>query len=231
MRPKLLDLFCGAGGASVGYARAGFEVYGVDNRPQPHYPFPFLQMDALEVMEKLNDERNYCLNFIKDNRQVRLCRLDFGAFHASPPCQFASILTPTRDKARHPNLIPAVRDALAKTGKPYVIENVKGARAHLVDPIMLCGTMFGLHIYRHRYFEVNFPLPLLVTSCNHFKHPVLISGTHKRSDQPRFEYKVADCRAASGIDWMTRKELDQAIPLAYTEYIGKYLMMAVLRKG
>jgi DNA (cytosine-5)-methyltransferase 1 len=200
-KPRLLDLFCGAGGAAMGYHWAGFEVVGVDIKPQPHYPFEFHQGDALA----------YPLE-------------GFDAYHASPPCQFASILTPTDKKANHENLIPATRQRLLATGKPLVIENVKGARKYLSNPIFLCGTMFGLRIYRHRYFETNIELPLLNLSCNHFKHPVLISGTHKRTDQPRFEYKVAECREASGIDWMTHAELDQAIPPAYTKYIGKYLM-------
>jgi DNA (cytosine-5)-methyltransferase 1 len=204
-KPKLLDLYCGAGGAAMGYYRAGFEVIGVDIEPQPHFPFEFHQGDAL----------TYPLE-------------GFDAYHASPPCQFASILTPTDKKANHENLIPATRQRLLATGKPFVIENVKGAREHLINPIFLCGTMFGLRIYRHRYFETNIVLPLLNTSCNHFKHPVLISGTHKRTDQPRFEYKVAECREASGIDWMTHAELDQAIPPAYTEYIGKYLIKALI---
>jgi DNA (cytosine-5)-methyltransferase 1 len=203
-KPKLLDLYCGAGGAAMGYYRAGFEVVGVDIEPQPHYPFEFHEADAL----------TYPLE-------------GFDAYHASPPCQFASILTPTDKKANHENLIPATRARLLATGKPFVIENVKGARKYLINPIFLCGTMFGLKIYRHRYFETNIALPLLNVSCNHFKHPVLISGTHKRTDQPRFEYKVAECREASGIDWMTHAELDQAIPPAYTEYIGKYLLEVV----
>ena len=222
-KPRLLDLFCGAGGAAMGYHRAGFEVYGIDNKLQPHYLFPFLQMDALEAMDRLLLGEG--LTF---SNGETLYLADFAAFHASPPCQFASILTPTNKKANHVNLIPATRQRLLATGKPFVVENVKGARKYLINPIFLCGTMFGLRIYRHRYFETNITLPLLNTSCNHFKHPVLISGTHKRTGQPRFEYKVAECREASGIDWMTHTELDQAIPPAYTEYIGGYLLKEVL---
>jgi DNA (cytosine-5)-methyltransferase 1 len=203
-KPRLLDLFCGAGGAAVGYSRAGFEVVGVDIKPQPHYPFEFHQADAL----------TYPLE-------------GFDAYHASPPCQFGTIETSKKYRGNHQNLIPQTQILLKTTHKPYVIENVPNNKKWLNNPFMLCGTMFGLNIYRHRYFEVNFEIPLLQTSCCHFKSPVLITGTHRRSYEPRYEYSVADCREASGINWMIRTELDQAIPPAYTEYIGKYLMEAI----
>lgn len=131
MRPRLLDLFCGAGGASMGYHRAGFEVIGVDIKLQPHYPFKFYQADALAFPLE-----------------------GYDAYHASPPCQAYSEATPITTKSKHPQLIRIVHDLLIKLDKPYVIENVEGARWHLENPIMLCGTMFGLDVWRHRWFEV-----------------------------------------------------------------------------
>lgn len=206
---RLLDLFSGAGGCSVGYNRAGFEVVGIDNQPQPHYPFEFHQADALE--------------YLKAHWQ------EFDAFHASPPCQFASECTPPQHRAKHPNLIPATRMALQATGKPFVIENVENARRHLIEPVMLCGTMFGLGVWRHRYFECEPRLFSLRPPCNHEGYPVLITGTTRRAPRNggRFEYRVQECRNASGIDWMTRKELDQAIPPAFTEYLGRLLLITI----
>lgn len=122
-KPKLLDLFCGAGGAAMGYHRAGFEVTGIDINPQPHYPFKFIQADAM----------TYPLG-------------GFDCYHASPPCQRYSILTRGLHQDRienYPDLIAPIRDRLLHTGKPYVIENVEGARKLLINPVKLCGTMFG----------------------------------------------------------------------------------------
>ena len=119
---RALDLFCGAGGASMGLHRAGFDVVGVDIVPQKHYPFTFIQADAL--------------TFPLDG---------FDFVWASPPCQFASVLT-AQHRHKHSNLIPAIRERLQAAGVPYLIENVAGARSHLRNPIMLCGSMFGLQI-------------------------------------------------------------------------------------
>jgi DNA (cytosine-5)-methyltransferase 1 len=137
MKPRILDLFCGAGGASAGYARAGFDVVGVDLNPQPRYPFEFHQADAL--------------TFPLDG---------FDAIHASPPCQAYSTMRRGLWKDReHPDLIAPIRDRLIGADVPYVIENVEGARRLLVNPVLLCGTMFGLgtkegnQLRRHRYFE------------------------------------------------------------------------------
>ncbi len=202
MKPKLLDLFCGAGGASMGYHRAGFEVEGVDIKPQPHYPFKFYQADAL--------------TFPLDG---------YDAYHASPPCQAYSQLTEKRFRGNHPDLIAYVRLRLA-LHKPFVIENVPGAKDRLWHPIRLCGTMFGLGVYRHRYFEISPEINTLFTPCNHHKNPVLVSGTTRRKSG-RIENSIAEKLKAMDIDWMTGKELDQAIPPAYTEYIGKYLIGAL----
>lgn len=209
MRPRLLDLFCCAGGAAMGYYRAGFRVVGVDIAPMPHYPFEFHQDDALE----------FCARYGKG----------FDAIHASPPCQRYSKCTPMAYRGNHPDLIGATREALLATGRPFVIENVENARALLENPVKVCGTMFGLNIWRHRYFEMN-PRPFILTnSCNHLDLPVLISGTTRRSpaNGGRFEFTAQECRDAADLQWMTRAEMDEAIPPAYTEFIGKYLLEAL----
>ena len=134
MRPRLLDLFCGAGGAGMGYSRAGFEVVGVDIAPQKHYPFEFHQADALEYLAQHGAE--------------------FDAIHASPPCQrYSAITHAKRTENNYPDLIPSTREALIKCDRPYVIENVP--RAPLINPLILCGTMFDLHVIRHRLFEMS----------------------------------------------------------------------------
>lgn len=230
IKPKLLDLFCGAGGAAMGYYRAGFDVVGVDIMPQPRYPFKFIQADALEYIAEHGAE--------------------FDAIHASPPCQLYSTMTNGRWKDReHPDLIDPVRDLLIASGKPYVIENVEGARAKLINPIMLCGTMFGLQtkhgsqLRRHRYFECN-SFFVLVMPCRHNngsaigvygggqnparKRPATIGvwghagGSSNRDGL--IQFGTQDRRDAMGIDWMTGNELAEAIPPAYTEFIGRHLM-------
>lgn len=223
-KPKLLDLFCGAGGCSEGYRRAGFEPYGIDNDPKPlrHYPFPYICMDALEAMDKLLAGEG--LTF---SNGETLYLDDFAAFHASPPCQGYSEATPIEYKKKHPRLIPEVRHYLRCTKKPFVIENVPSARYDMQEPVRLNGTIFGLPTYRNRYFETHPDfIPLLMPSDTHIKLPVVIRG-HTRRATGRYEYPADECRIAAGIDWMTKEELNQAIPPAYTEYIGKYLMEAV----
>lgn len=230
---RLLDLFCGAGGAAMGYSRAGFEVVGVDWKPQRTYPFDFIQADALEVLESWRTGGNWYAALG-----------NFDAIHASPPCQFASVATPMAYRERHPNHIPAVRAGLALSGVPSVIENVANARRHLREPmVMLCGTMFGLNIWRHRYFEgVNFTPPPSPYTCAHdtarlvVQHPgsnarearrkrlVLVSGTTRSVSGDRFEFTVAERREAMGTPWMTDAELDEAIPPVFTSFIGAALM-------
>jgi DNA (cytosine-5)-methyltransferase 1 len=207
MKPRLLDLFCGAGGAGMGYHRAGFEVVGVDIRPMPRYPFEFHQADALEYLAAHGHE--------------------FDAIHASPPCQAYSEETKKIYRANHPDLIAPTRKALKKIGRPYVIENVEAARKHLVTPLMLCGSMFGLNIWRHRYFEVSPIWMMSPATCRHNFAPVLITGTTRRTGYPRVDPPVALRRLAIGIDWMVTDELDEAIPPAYTEYIGNQLMQVL----
>jgi len=224
-KPKLLDLFCGGGGASMGYHRAGFEVYGIDNKPQKHYPFPFLQMDALNAMDRLL--RGEGLTF---NNGETLYATDFDAYHASPPCQANTKKSANWGRNRtywydHKDLIPETRVRLIATGRPFVIENVNGSP--LNGSLMLCGTMFGLKIIKHRFFEFNWDMPLMAPlTCNHKGVYNPWAGKGRSADK---------LREAEGIDWMpisggaSRKagytgDLFNAIPPAYTEYIGKYLM-------
>jgi DNA (cytosine-5)-methyltransferase 1 len=213
-RPRLLDLFCCAGGAGMGYHRAGFEVVGVDIKHRARNPHPVIEADVLGLDPA----------WIADN---------FDAVHASPPCQFATELN--NDKTRHENLIPPTRALLEATGLPYVIENVEGAKAHLVNPIVLCGSMFSLEsgdaeLRRHRLFECSFPVfPL--PHCSHAKRRVIgVYGGHGRDRRRKFngqDFTVEQRREAMGIDWMTGGELSQAIPPAYTEFLGRQLLAEV----
>lgn len=201
---KLLDLFCGAGGAAMGYHRAGFEVVGVDINPQPKFPLEFHQADALE----------YPL-------------AGFDVIHASPPCQAYSNLTPVGYKQSHPKLITIIRVKLMKNGVPFIIENVQGAKKELIDPIMLCGSMFGLRTQRHRFFETSF----IITApsvCDHSKIPLLVTTASKASRNLRFRLgmkpkTIKNAPLAYDIDWMGFAGLKEAIPPAYTEYIGTEL--------
>jgi DNA (cytosine-5)-methyltransferase 1 len=204
---KLLDLFCGAGGAAWGYHLAGFdEITGVDIKPQPRYPFEFIQADALEYLAEHGQE--------------------FDMIHASPPCQRFSNATPNSHKEGHPDLIKPVRKLLRRIGKPYVIENVTGARRHLKTPVMLCGSMFGLNVYRHRWFEIWPPVLLLSPPCRHDFTPVYITGSTGWGgcDFSRKDASIDQKREAMGILWMTTDEIDQAIPPAYTKFIGSKLL-------
>jgi DNA (cytosine-5)-methyltransferase 1 len=219
MRPRLLDLFCGAGGAAMGYHRAGFEVVGVDINPQPHYPFEFHQVDALE----------YPL-------------YGFDVVHASPPCQAyskhvtsrSSRWVPTLGKDE-PELIAATRTYISS--RMYVIENVMGAQSELVAPVMLCGTMFGLPISRHRLFESNvdlWPLPGHPDCRGTAKREALAKGWDYRdmtvTGKGRRAGTADRWRELLGIDWpTTQHELAEAIPPAYTEWIGRQLLAAIAR--
>lgn len=221
-RPRLLDFFCGAGGCSVGYARAGFDVIGVDINPQPNYPYELIRMDALAYLRgKIDADR---------------CHL-FDAIHASPPCQSFTAYKRTGNVGEYPNLIPETRELLKQTGLPYVIENVEGAP--LESPTMLCGSAFGLDVRRHRLFETNFPI--MAPGCSHGRqapnrYPGGRSkertGTNRGLCRNTVEVGTWDTpldvqKAAMGIDWMTLEELSEAIPPAYTEHIGGYLMAAI----
>lgn len=215
MRPRLLDLFCGAGGAAMGYHRAGFEVVGVDINPQPHYPFEFVQVDALKFLTYEND--------------------DFDAVHASPPCQS---FTAYRRRGggvgdRYLNLIPQTRHWLWVSGLPYVIENVPGAPLH--NPVTLCGSSFGLDVRRHRLFESN--VPILAPPCDHsWQTPRFPQATNRSNLRSTVEIGVWRIpldvqRKAMGIEWMTLPELSEAIPPAYTEHIGRQLIEHIEREA
>jgi DNA (cytosine-5)-methyltransferase 1 len=134
-----------------------------------------------------------------------------------------------RYRDNHPDLIAPTRELLRAAGKPYVIENVENARALLINPIKLCGSMFGLKLWRHRYFEMWPDVLCLTPTCNHAELPVLITGTTRRKPEKggRMEYSAQQCRDASGLHWMTRKEMDEAIPPIFTKWIGERLMKAV----
>lgn len=203
---SLLDLFCGAGGASVGYHRAGFEIVGVDLAGQPRYPFEFHRGDALEFLHEHGHE--------------------FDVIHASPPCQAYTPLGALHPHKTYPDLITATRAALDIADRPYVIENVMAAPLIKERSIILCGGMFGLRTYRHRRFESRIPL----TAPDHPKHVTRTATTRRRERWERGWHVsiTGDVGTyvgpeAMGIDWMTGNELCQAVPPAYTEYLGRRL--------
>jgi DNA (cytosine-5)-methyltransferase 1 len=207
---KLLDLFCGAGGAAMGYSRAGFEVVGVDSHPMPRYPFEFHQADALAFVAEHGHE--------------------FDCIHASPPCQrYSRTINLTHNAHSHPDLIADVRTLLRATKKLYVIENVEGAP---LDGITLCGLVFGLKVYRHRVFESNVLLlqPAHVQhrdSMPAFGHGLSPKGFVSVAGGSHFRGESAYRRFAMGIDWMATRELQQAIPPVYTLFVGAQLMRAL----
>ncbi|MEM9710616.1 MAG: hypothetical protein AAGA17_00250 [Actinomycetota bacterium] len=207
---RLLDLFCGGGGAAMGYHRAGFDVVGIDLHDQPDYPFEFVKADALEQFPGL----------IADG---------FDAVHASPPCQFA---TAYRRKGHGVgdgalNLIPQTRELLEATGLPWIIENVEQAAAHLVDPVRLCGSSFGLDVRRHRLFESN--VRLVAPPCSHgWQTPRFPPATNRTNLRRTIEvgvYRIPIARQRIGmeIDWLPLETLSQAIPPVYTEFLGRQL--------
>lgn len=241
--PKLLDLFCCEGGASMGYHRAGFEVYGVDRfryrdesgklqgfRRQ-RYPFPAHQGDVIEVMRFLIGG----LSIVFDGKLLALD--DFAVIAASPPCQAYSV-TKNAHNTKHPELLEPTRRLLRETGLPYIIENVEGAKAQMVSPLTLCGSEFGLRaidsdglevwLKRHRLFESNVPL-MGAGGCQHPKD-ILCAGVYGNGSPSR---DAAKARAGGytppsqqvradlmGIDWMSRNGLSQSIPPAFTQFLG-----------
>lgn len=217
MRPRLLDLFCGAGGASMGYHMAGFDVTGVDIRDHPDYPFEFIRADALEV-----DLSGY------------------DAIHASPPCQGYKA-----SAYRWPRLIPDVRARLVPTGVPYVIENVPEAGREMISPVRLCGSSFGLRVRRHRMFECSFPLTPV--PCEHaWQDSHQPYRLHTARSKVEAGFRMSGIQpvhggnqnvggnslylksVAMGIDWMTEGDLNEAIPPAYTLHIGRQLFKITL---
>lgn len=231
-RPRLLDLFCCAGGAGMGYHRAGFDVVGVDKDDHPNYPFEFVQADAM--------------TFPLDG---------FDAIHASPPCQAFTAMGTMPNARAHEDLLTGTRARLEAAGRPYVIENVPGSPIDVRPPdlfgeggaIVLCGSMFNLRtaeyeLRRHRWFESS--LPLIQPSCRHSDRKVVgFYGDHARirarqnghkdrgADIVGTEAKLALVRDLMEIDWMTWAEANQAIPPAYTEHIGAQLLAYVQERA
>lgn len=203
---RILDLFCCQGGAAMGYHRAGFDVTGVDSAPQPRYPFPFTQTAWDDV-----DLTGY------------------DAIHASPPCQAYSLAQRIRGR-EHPSLIGPVRESLRATGLPYVIENVEDARAELTNPVTLCGATFGLRTYRHRLFETNWDLP----EPAHPLHSVNTIKMGRPLTEGAWYHAVGNfsgvpyVREDMGVGWMSRDGIRECVPPAYTEYVGRALLAALV---
>ncbi|MEU9230851.1 DNA methylase [Streptomyces subrutilus] len=224
-RPLLLDLFCCAGGAAMGYHRAGFNVHGVDIVDRPRYPFPFRQGDALTVLAELIASGEIAA---------------YSAIHTSPPCQDGCALTVGTNRAMgwgraHVQLIPELRTLLDATGLPYVIEQPNG-KAPVRKDLSLCGEMFGLSVLRHRNFELggwSAPQPV------HKPHRGRVRGWRhgKYFDGPYVaaygsgggKATVAEMQQAMGIDWTDiREELTEAIPPAYSQWLGRALLARTL---
>lgn len=229
--PLLIDLCAGEGGAAVGYAMAGWKVVGFDVKPNKRYPFPLIVGDVRKI----------------DRRWLELA----DAVHASPPCQFGSELTPAKARANHVNLIPEIRAMLQEANVPYVIENVRRVKEHLIDPVSLFGTMFGLHmrtsagrayvLSRERCFETNWGLvpPAPVEA----KDPIAnIYGGHLRCRDAEHrtgkgtgrtmdfigEDKPALARQLMDMPWASMVGMSEAVPPAYTRFIGNQMRARVL---
>lgn len=225
MKPLLLDLYCGQGGAGAGYVASGFDVVGVDLIDQPRYPFDFIRAGAIEVMIELLDGKT-----VGPSRQGRYCRLeDFVAIHASPPCQAYSVTQRIQDRI-HTYLIGVTRECLVGSGLPYVIENVPDALRYLVDPIMICVPAVGVEMYRHRYFECH------GFECVEPDHPPHVARQVKmgRPAAPgEFIQAVGNfsgverARQVMGMPWANRDGLREAIPPAYSKYVGDQIMREV----
>ena len=219
MKPRLLDLYCCEGGAAMGYSMAGFDVVGVDIEKQPRYPFPFIRCDVLDM----------------DPRFLAT----FDVIHASPPCQFATLLKHAPGGKQHDNLIPGTRALLKATGRPYIIENVEPAGPHLLDPVTLCGTMFGLgaegcELRRHRLFETSFSLTA-PCACTHSDRAVIgVYGGHARKRSAKHGGRGTKdiwdgghrgaAETAMQMPWATLNGMSEAIPPAYTKHIGLALV-------
>jgi DNA (cytosine-5)-methyltransferase 1 len=233
-KPRILDLFCGAGGIAKGYQRAGFHVVGVDIELQPNYcGDEFYHADALAMTQ---DILRSCWHESSQRTSLKgmldRCLGHFQAIHASPPCQAHSDLQ-KQNKRTYPELIEPTRELLIASELPYVIENVEGAP--LLDPIMLCGTMFpGLRVLRHRLFETNFP----ITAPQHHstQHPLVFTHDKRKAHYGKLDQNtsfvqvtgggnctIANARDAMGIDWMNKPEINEAVPPAYGEYVGRAL--------
>lgn len=210
-RPKLIDFYCGGGGASVGYAQAGFHVVGVDHLPQKNYPYDFIQADCLDVLRYFDLSR-------------------FDAIHASPPCKVHTKLWTVADD-RHTDLLTPTRPLLERTGLPWVIENVPGAPMR--SDLFLCGTHFHLgancrdgkfrHLQRHRWFETNWPVVPSPHTCFHFGPAIGVYGHGGISRSGNYMGHIEEWREAMEIPWMVRHDLAEAIPPAYTKFVGRQM--------
>ncbi len=213
-RPRLLDLFCCQGGAAKGYADAGFDVTGVDTAPQPRYPFRFVQADAIAYV-------------LEQGAQ-------FDVIHASPPCQHDSDCQRLQGNT-HPDLIAPTRAALKATGRPWVLENVRGALPKLDHPVMLCGPMFGVETYRHRYFETGGGLTL--TQPHHPPHLVPQAKMGRPIPPGHYGQFVGNfsgvdlARRVMGVPWMNRDGIRECIPPAYTQFIGTQALALLTATG
>jgi len=190
----------------MGYHRAGFEVTGVDKEPQPRFPFAFVQADALKYLREHGRE--------------------YDAIHTSPPCQRFSSTASLHPDNVYPDPVGPTRVELEKIGHPWVIENVPGAPIR--KDIVLCGTGFGLRVIRHRWFEVNWEAPVLVPPCNHWSPTAEWGRRGRRTGNLHtvcgHDGRIGEWREAMQIDWMDKGGLAQAIPPAYTEFIGRALL-------
>ena len=214
MKPRLLDLFCGAGGAAMGYHRAGFDVVGVDIEPQPRYPFEFHQADALEWATEHAG--------------------GFDAIHASPPCQAYSWSAKRWTEIERSDLVAPTRELLSASGVPWVIENVVGAPMVRDHTITLCGTQFGLEVLRHRLFESSVFVFGPGSRCRHrgsVKAGDYVTVAGHGGNNAKGRGSRAAKQRAMGIDWMNDQELNEAIPPAYTEWIGRQLRRVVKERA
>ena len=218
---RVLDLFCGGGGASMGYHLAGYEVVGVDDKPQPHYPFEFWQGDAVEVLQMMVDGAAFMG--------------PFDLIHASPPCQpftrARKLMEAQGGKPKSIDLLTPSLPLLKALGAPYVVENVPGAPMR--PDIILCGSMFGLKVRRHRWFQSNLPLGIPST-CRHKEQGKPIGVYHVMGDTAQGVDRTTgrwvvggstaktleEAQGAMGIDWLPWKSLKEAIPPAYSRWIG-----------
>ncbi|MFE2584935.1 SAM-dependent methyltransferase [Streptomyces sp. NPDC059378] len=214
LQPRLLDLYCCQGGAATGYTAAGFEVTGVDIAPQPRYPYRFVQADAIAFVLEHGAE--------------------FDFIHGSPPCQFDSDCQRIQGNT-HPDLIEPTRAALEATGRPWVIENVRGAVPKLRRPVMLCGQTFGLANYRHRFFEPGGGFTLAQPG-----HPAHLMPQAKMGRPvPPGHYGqfvgnfsgVPLARQVLGVAWMNRDGIRECIPPAYAEHIGRAALAHLMARG
>lgn len=239
-KPRLLDFYCCAGGASRGYDLAGFDVFGVDIDLRVDYPYPSLRGDAITVLQILlrGDALRWWSRDARTGKQTpqALTLDDFDAVVGSPPCQKHTTLTKGNEgrgwSNGHVDLIPATREAFIATGKPYIIENVVGARSELRDPVQLCGLSFDLRVFRHRLFESNVELTV-PAHPSHKGHRVAGWRHGVKHEGDMFAVygdgggkgTTAEWQAAMGIDWTEdRACLAEAIPPAYTEFLGRQLI-------